>query len=72
MVCARSPRIEPGAAASGSVAPISWRHPSIAPTAFHRHRDEGAAGDEVDQTVEKRLAAVLCVMLPRPFAVQLQ
>src|SRR5579871_335045 len=32
MVCARSPLIEPGAAASGSVAPISCRHPSIAPS----------------------------------------
>ena len=71
IVCARSPRIEPGAAPSGSVAPMSCRQPSIAPCAFDRHRDERTARDEVDETVEERFAFVFAVMLAGAFAVEL-
>ena len=59
---AKSPRIEPVAASSGFVAPITWRA-ARRPRALEDHRDERAGGDEVDELAEERLALVLGVVL---------
>ena len=40
---AKSPRIEPGAASSGLVAPITWRAAVDGLVALEHHRDERAA-----------------------------
>jgi len=39
--------------------------------AFDRHCDKWSAGNEINQTLKKRLAFVLGIMLARPIAVQL-
>ena len=60
---AKSPRIEPGAASTGLVAPISWRAAGDRFGALEHHRDQRAAGDEGDQLAEEGLLGVLGVVL---------
>ena len=62
MVLAKSPRIVPGAASAGLVAPIILRHSEIAFFALDDHRHDRAAGDETHQVVEKGLPLVLAVV----------
>ena len=59
---AKSPRIEPGAASSGLVAPITCRAACDRALAFQHHRDQRPARDELDQLAEERLLAVLAVV----------
>ena len=63
---AKSPRIEPGAASSGFVAPMTWRAAVDRLVALEDHRDERARGDELDELAEERLALVLGVVLAWP------
>ena len=65
---AKSPRIEPGLASSGFVAPITCRAASIADSTLEHHRYERAGGDEADELLEERLALVLGVVLARELA----
>ena len=54
---ARSPRIVPGAASRGLVAPIRLRTTfHVSATALDHHRDQRAAGDERHEVAEERLA----------------
>ena len=59
---AKSPRIEPGAASTGLVAPISWRAAATASWPSSTIATSGAAGDEGDQLAEERLLGVLFVV----------
>ena len=68
---AKSPRSEPGAALSGSVAPMICRQPSIDSFAFDGQHHDRTAGDEGDEVVEKSFALMLGIVLARAFAVEL-
>ena len=59
----RSPRIVPGSAAVGSVAPASERKPSIDAVTLGDQRDDRAGRHELDQRLVERLADVLGVVL---------
>ena len=59
---AKSPRIEPGAASSGFVAPMSWRAALTASWPSRTSGDERAAGDEVHELAEERPLGVLGVV----------
>ena len=59
---AKSPRIDPGAASSGSVAPITWRAARTASRPLQHHRHDRARGDEVDQLAEERSLGMLGVV----------
>ena len=59
---ARSPRIEPGCASAGFVAPIVVRIVAIAPSPSTTSAHVGAGGDELDELAEERLLAVLGVV----------
>ena len=60
---ARSPRIVPGAASAGFVAPIVLRHDRDRALALEHERERRRRGDEVDELAEERLLAVLGVVL---------
>ena len=55
---AKSPRMVPGAASCGRVAPLMARTTAIAFGPVEGSRDERRRGDELDQAGEERLAAV--------------
>ena len=59
---AKSPRIVPGPAFTGSVAPASARNASIARGPLDDQGHQRAAGDELDQRAEERPLAVLGVV----------
>ena len=59
---AKSPRIEPGAASSGLVAPITWRAASTAGSPSSTIATSGPEVMNVDQLAEERLAVVLGVV----------
>ncbi len=59
---ARSPRIEPGAASSGSVAPIDLARRVDGLVALEHRGDERPPGDELDQLAEEGLLGVLGVV----------
>ncbi len=58
----KSPRIVPGAASAGLVAPMSVRIFLTAPFAGNDHLDHGTAGDVLDQAVIEGLALVLGIV----------
>jgi hypothetical protein len=59
---AKSPRIVPGAAFTGSVAPARARNASMARVALGHEGHERAAGDELDERAEERPLTVLGVV----------
>ena len=68
---AKSPRIDPGTASIGLVAPIRDRAAGHRVLPLQHHRDQRPARDELDQVGEERLARVLAVVLLGELAVDL-
>ena len=62
IVEAKSPRMVPGAASLGFVAPIILRHSKITFSHLDDHRYDRAAGDKRDKPLKKRFTLVLAVV----------